>query len=82
LLYLIRDTDLVRSKPDRLYEIGKLSGALQLVTITACHARKSVLLLGRFGSWYGDAVETLGRRFEVLRPHLNELYRRLWLGVG
>jgi hypothetical protein len=29
----------------------------------------------------GDAVETLGRRFEVLRPHLNELQRRLWLGV-
>jgi hypothetical protein len=28
-----------------------------------------------------DAVETLGRRFEVLRPHLNELQRRLWLGV-
>jgi hypothetical protein len=27
------------------------------------------------------AVETLGRRYEVLRPHLNELQRRLWLGV-
>jgi hypothetical protein len=27
------------------------------------------------------AVGTLGRRYEVLRPHLNELQRRLWLGV-
>lgn len=27
------------------------------------------------------AVDTLGRRYEVLRPHLNELQRRLWLGV-
>jgi len=27
------------------------------------------------------AVETLGRRYAVLRPHLNELQRRLWLGV-
>jgi hypothetical protein len=26
-------------------------------------------------------VETLGRRYAVLRPHLNELQRRLWLGV-
>lgn len=29
----------------------------------------------------GDAVETLGRRSEVLRLHLDELQRRLWLGV-
>ena len=27
------------------------------------------------------AVETLGRRYELLRPHLTELQRRLWLGV-
>lgn len=27
------------------------------------------------------AVDTLGRRYEVLRPHLSELQRRLWLGV-
>ena len=27
------------------------------------------------------AEETLGRRYEVLRPHLNELQRRLWLGA-
>jgi Rhodopirellula transposase DDE domain len=26
-------------------------------------------------------VETVGRRYELLRPHLNELQRRLWLGV-
>ena len=28
-----------------------------------------------------DAVATLGHRFERLRPHLDELQRRLWLGV-
>ena len=28
-----------------------------------------------------EAVETLGHRYEVLRPYLNELQRRLWLGV-
>ena len=26
-------------------------------------------------------MDTLGRRYELLRPHLNELQRRLWLGV-
>jgi Rhodopirellula transposase DDE domain len=29
----------------------------------------------------GEAAATLGRRFEVLRPHLNEFQRRLWLGT-
>ncbi len=29
----------------------------------------------------GDAAEALARRFEAMRPHLNELQRRLWLGV-
>ena len=28
-----------------------------------------------------DLVESLARRYEVLRPHLNELQRRLWLGA-
>jgi hypothetical protein len=28
-----------------------------------------------------DLVESLARRFEVLRPHLSELQRRLWLGA-
>jgi hypothetical protein len=28
-----------------------------------------------------DAVESLASRFEVLKPHLNELQRRLWLGA-
>ncbi len=28
-----------------------------------------------------DLAESLARRFEVLRPHLNELQRRLWLGA-
>ena len=28
-----------------------------------------------------DLAESVGRRFEVLRPHLNELQRRLWLGA-
>jgi hypothetical protein len=28
-----------------------------------------------------DLAESLGRRFEVVRPHLNELQRRLWLGA-
>src|SRR6266511_4164002 len=28
-----------------------------------------------------DLVESLGRRFEVVRPHLSELQRRLWLGA-
>ena len=28
-----------------------------------------------------DLAESLGRRFEVLRPHLNEFQRRLWLGA-
>jgi len=28
-----------------------------------------------------DLAESLGRRFELLRPHLNELQRRLWLGA-
>jgi len=29
----------------------------------------------------GEAAATLGRRSEVLRPHLNEFQRRLWLGT-
>jgi hypothetical protein len=29
----------------------------------------------------GDAAETLARRFEVMRPHLSEFQRRLWLGA-
>jgi Rhodopirellula transposase DDE domain len=29
----------------------------------------------------GDAAEALARRFEVVRPHLNEFQRRLWLGA-
>ena len=29
----------------------------------------------------GDAAETLSRRFEVMRPHLGEFQRRLWLGA-
>ena len=29
----------------------------------------------------GEAAETLGRRFEVMRPHLSEFQRRLWLGA-
>jgi Rhodopirellula transposase DDE domain len=29
----------------------------------------------------GDASETLARRFEVMRPHLSEFQRRLWLGA-
>jgi hypothetical protein len=29
----------------------------------------------------GDAAETLARRFEVVRPHLSEFQRRLWLGA-
>jgi len=29
----------------------------------------------------GDGAEALARRFEVMRPHLNEFQRRLWLGV-
>ncbi len=28
-----------------------------------------------------DLVESLARRFEVVRPHLSELQRRLWLGA-
>ena len=28
-----------------------------------------------------DLAESLARRFEVLRPHLSELQRRLWLGA-
>jgi hypothetical protein len=28
-----------------------------------------------------DAVESLASRFEVLKPHLNERQRRLWLGA-
>jgi len=28
-----------------------------------------------------DLVESVARRFEVLRPHLSELQRRLWLGA-
>jgi hypothetical protein len=28
-----------------------------------------------------DAADTLGRRFEAIRPHLSERQRRLWLGV-
>ena len=27
------------------------------------------------------AVESLARRYEALRPHLNERQRRLWLGA-
>ena len=29
----------------------------------------------------GDAAETLARRFDVMRPHLSEFQRRLWLGA-
>ena len=29
----------------------------------------------------GGAAETLGKRFAVMRPHLNEFQRRLWLGA-
>ena len=29
----------------------------------------------------GDAAETLAQRFEVVRPHLSEFQRRLWLGA-
>ena len=29
----------------------------------------------------GEAAESLARRFEVMRPHLNEFQRRLWLGA-
>ena len=29
----------------------------------------------------GDGAEALARRFEVMRPHLNEFQRRLWLGA-
>lgn len=29
----------------------------------------------------GEAADTLARRFEVLRPHLSEFQRRLWLGT-
>ena len=29
----------------------------------------------------GDAAETLARRFEVMRPHLSQFQRRLWLGA-
>lgn len=32
-------------------------------------------------SGIGDVADTIGRRYEVLRPHLSELQRRLFLGA-
>jgi len=39
------------------------------------------LVRASYGCAVADLVESLTRRYEVLRPHLSELQRRLWLGA-
>ena len=37
---------------------------------------------GRYGCAMADLVDSVARRYAVMRPHLSEFQRRLWLGAG